>query len=425
MSVGFSYRENVISKRERIKINMNGRILFYLLLAVLVYLAGVQIVNALSGRPLFIDINTAYFWSGLVLVIILSIVFNLWPRKSREYAMAVVPFVMLAFGITLIFLSQVESLWTNPPWNPSVFGAGVSVSALGMALLIAFWPRVSPKPNEISQNNRMHLHNSNPQLSKAQIAKNILRRHTLLVYGLVATLVLLVIFILLQYFFPAVLNLDVKWIAVSVVPLLLALIAGGYVRIIKGFGIELETRIEEPIISLDLRATDALTLLKGLEKQRIRDLDRLSKDQRKRIARLTFFSGRRGYYDANVIAQYLYSLPNLEYFEILSRDGTFLCFLPIGLFKIEEEILKDELFQFVTALESNKILDLYSANAITFVVKTDQSIIDVLRMLRSYVLDLAVVTDINGTVVGIVKLSDIEKRIADEVLLARKLGKKH
>lgn len=257
------------------------------------------------------------------------------------------------------------------------------------------------------------------------MAKNILGRHTLLVYGLVATLVLLVIFILLQYFFPAVLNLDVKWIAVSVVPLLLALIAGGYVRIIKGFGIELETRIEEPIVSLDLRATDALTLLKGLEKQRIRDLDRLSKDQRKRIARLTFFSGRRGYYDAYVIAQYLYSLPNLEYFEILSRDGTFLCFLPTGLFKIEEEILKDELFQFVTALESNKILDLYSANAITFVVKTDQSIIDVLRMLRSYVLDLAVVTDINGTVVGIVKLSDIEKRIADEVLLARKLGKKH
>lgn len=104
MSVGFSYRENVISKLERIKINMNGRILFYLLLAVFVYLAGVQIVNALSGRPLFSDINTTYFWSGLVLVIILSIVFNLWPRKSREYAMAVVPFVMLAFGITLIFL---------------------------------------------------------------------------------------------------------------------------------------------------------------------------------------------------------------------------------------------------------------------------------------------------------------------------------
>jgi len=424
VSVGFSYRENVISKLERIKINMNRRILFYLLLAVFVYLAGVQIVNALSGRPLFSDINTAYFWSGLVLVIILSIVFNLWPRKSREYAMAVVPFVMLAFGITLIFLSQVESLWTNPPWNPSVFGAGVSVSALGMAFLIAFWPRVSPKTNEISQNDRRHLHNSNPQLSKAQMAKNIHGRHTLQ-YGLVATLVLLVIFILLQYFFPAVLTLDVKWIAVSVVPLLLALIAGGYVRIIKGFGIELETRIEEPIVSLDLRATDALTLLKGLKKQRIRDLDRLSKDQRKRIARLTFFSGRRGYYDAYVIEQYLYSLPNLEYFEILSSDGTFLCFLPTRLFKIEEEILKDELFQFVTALQNNKTLDLYSANAITFVVKTDQSIIDVLRMLRSYVLDLAVVTDINGTVVGIVKLSDIEKRIADEVLLARKLGKKH
>ena len=226
---------------------------------------------------------------------------------------------------------------------------------------------------------------------------------------------------ILNYFFPGPMGLDVKWVLVSLVPILLALIGGGYIKILKGFGIEIETRIMEPVSLLALEATEAHTILPKIEKRGLDALWRLSHGQRNRIARLTFISQRRGYYSPDVIHEYSSALPNLQFFEILGRDSKFICLLPISLFRENEEVNSEKLHEFVRSIENGSILKTYRRDAITLSLSLNESVIEVLHMLRRHREEIAVITDMNGLVLGIIQSTDIEKRIADEVLRAKKL----
>ena len=400
---------------------MKRRLLFFIL-SVSLYVIGVVAILAISHRLAASHFVKIDFWVGLVVVIILFIVLDKWPRQSYKFILRAVSIIMLATGITLIFLSQNIQLWENPPWNPSVFGAGVSITALGMALLLAFWQR-----------NRAQAEGSSPLSRKSSRSRfreignlfsEVSGKHAIMVLGLLCTVFLLIIFLLLQHFIPSVLQLDAKWIVVTLIPLVLALIIGGYVKVIKGFGFELEASIEEPVITIDLEARRALTSLPPFEKRRIRDLERMSRNQKRRIARLRFSAGRPNYYDASAVSQYMRELPNLEYFEVLSPSGMFLCLIPVDYFKLNEEIIMERIDDFIIALEANTILDEYRQDVTTLSVQAEQRIVDVLEILRIHATDTAIVLDTRGSAVGIVRTSDIEKRIADEVLLAAKRKKK-
>lgn len=250
------------------------------------------------------------------------------------------------------------------------------------------------------------------------------KKYTVLLFGLLPTFVLLVIFAVIQQFLPSALALDVRWIAVAVLPLVVALIFEGYVKKIKGFGIELEMRMEEPVVSLDLKATEAFTPSPAMAKQDRRAVESLDTERKREIARLRFISGRREYYKSDAILDYIRQLPNLEYFEVIRPNETFICLVPISLFGEREHISQHELSDFVNALERNRIKDFYSHHIITLSVKLEQSIIEVLQTMRNQVTAVAVVLDSKGWALGVIKTSDIEKRISDEVLLEIKRKKK-
>ncbi|ODB92812.1 hypothetical protein A3197_20795 [Candidatus Thiodiazotropha endoloripes] len=63
--------------------------------------------------------------------------------------------------------------------------------------------------------------------------------HTALVIGAIVSIVLLATFLLFQYNESNVLKLESRWLLVAGVPLLAALIVGGYIKSFKGFGVEL------------------------------------------------------------------------------------------------------------------------------------------------------------------------------------------
>ena len=66
-----------------------------------------------------------------------------------------------------------------------------------------------------------------------------MKKVTILKSGL-ASAFLLVLFIILQLLWPSVLSLDIKWIAVSLLPLIIGLFHNGLIKNVKAFGIELE-----------------------------------------------------------------------------------------------------------------------------------------------------------------------------------------
>jgi len=52
---------------------------------------------------------------------------------------------LITVGVLLVLSSYDRGYWANPPFDPSVFGAGVSVLALGTAFGLVIWDRLTRK----------------------------------------------------------------------------------------------------------------------------------------------------------------------------------------------------------------------------------------------------------------------------------------
>lgn len=98
-------------------------------------------------------VTTPTVWISLliggIVVIIFTWVFQTWRRRVISFISILVPYSLISLGVIVIMLSRVTTLWVNPPWNPGVLGAGVSVAALGIAFLALFY---RSRPNEQRQN---------------------------------------------------------------------------------------------------------------------------------------------------------------------------------------------------------------------------------------------------------------------------------
>ena len=235
------------------------------------------------------------------------------------------------------------------------------------------------------------------------------RRQQLVILGFIFTILLIVAFVLFQHFLPSIMQLDVKWIVVACIPLVIALIMGGYIRVIKGFGVELETKIEEPITTLELKAQEVFESTEGMAKDTIGTLYDMSLDRKREINRLQFITKQKGNYAPTIVSEYMRELPNLEYFEIIDKDGFFVCLLPINLFSDESGNPNGyEIERFIDNLEKDSISVGYGKNSIDVTIKAGRSIVSVLETLRSSRMAEAAVVDTKGTVLGIIKVSDIE-----------------
>lgn len=258
--------------------------------------------------------------------------------------------------------------------------------------------------------------------------KNGFKNHPFLTYGLLASIFLLIFFFILQVLVPDIMKLETKWIVVALCPLLYVLIVGGYIKTFKGFGIELETQLKTAISEFSLLATDYLIELPEDEKRSSQYLDRLTNEEKIKIERLTFYSGRRGYYKFYIVRHYLESLSNLKYIEVRNKNERFECLLPIYVLRkrnaynreINNEIDEGDLSEFIEALESNDILNKYPADAIFESVQEEQSLIDILPKIRKQKSGIVGVVDSSGKLIGILNKNMVEAKIADEVFKARR-----
>jgi hypothetical protein len=365
------------------------------------YVVVLVILLAATGQLEFASFGRVDFLVGLLISIGIGIAIERWPRRFYAYALGFVIVVLFGFGIFLINFSRNTSFWdNNPPWNPSVLGAGVSITALACAFLFASWPLFRAHRNGGNTHTLPNSQINGPALTNIQ---DIIRNHQILILGLAVTFILLMIFIILQQFAPSAMQLDGKWIVVAAIPIILALIVGGYIKVIKGFGFELEVWTKKPVVTaLDLKAGEFhRPTPRGIMKDTVNYLESLSVDHKRRITRLQF--------------------------EVVGPRGAFICLIPVGLFyfgKERHEANIDELRRFIQSLEDNFVMQLYGNDAVSFRIPANLSIIDVLELLYSQGVIAAVVENSRGSIIGVIYLSDIEKRIVNEVILEAKRKKK-
>ena len=254
-----------------------------------------------------------------------------------------------------------------------------------------------------------------------------LKSHLLLAVGSGISILLLIIFSILQAFDSAILKLNSQWILVAGAPLLVALVAGGYIKKFKGFGLELESKLQAPVTSLDLRVADAIMDMPGDEKGSIRTLHNLSRDEIRNIKRLSFILEKKDYYTPHAIWEYLDTLKKLEFFEIKRQDGTFVCLIPVSAFKNVGErngdmdpTHNDRVSRFTQALKQETLATEFADVCISITVKHSDGLIGVLEILRSNNSEYATVASPEGKFIGVVSSREIERKIADDVLYTKR-----
>lgn len=247
-----------------------------------------------------------------------------------------------------------------------------------------------------------------------------LEKHSFLIFTSLFSLALLVILLYLQSKESKVLALDSKWLIIAGIPILIGLFGGGYIHKFKGFGLELETLLENPIGEINLIATDVLHDIPGDEKGSLIYLDQLSLKEKAEVQRLSFVSERRSYYSEFGIAQYIEQLPRLEYIEVKKDNGVFLSLLPFQVLMQGDQPSHNKIGEFIKALEEDRLKAKFPDDVITDSVKIADSVIDILPKVRSSRQGVVPVISDKGFLVGIITTQAIEKRIADEVIAARK-----
>lgn len=240
--------------------------------------------------------------------------------------------------------------------------------------------------------------------------------HPVFLAGAFFSFFLLVTLLAGQGFVPYILDLESRWLVVSGIPLLIALFVGGYITSFKGFGVELEARLRKSVDGVNLGAkqsAEAAKLTDGFEKASLAALDNINVGERKRIKRLSFTLGKKGYYSENVVHEYLNRLDSIQYFEVKDRKGKFIALIPVSIFERSENI-----GLFIRSLEDSDVIAQFQSAALTETVKETVNVVEALRYMKNNDLNNVVVVTLAGKFVGVLDKRDAESSIIQNVLLA-------
>lgn len=184
---------------------------------------------------------------------------------------------------------------------------------------------------------------------------------------------------------------------------------------------------------LGLRATDAISILIGDDKESTGRLANFTDDKINKTKRLSFITGKSNYYGSSAVKEYLKVLRNIEFLELKKENGEFICLVPVGEFKkkYQENNINDnnnisnnrfdfnEIEDFIESVENMNTRAKYKSVCVDTTVKQDSNLVDVLLQLRKSNKPSAVVIDGDGGFVGLITSNDIERRIADDVIYSR------
>jgi CBS domain-containing protein len=240
--------------------------------------------------------------------------------------------------------------------------------------------------------------------------------------GTIASLIIFIALLILQRINASILELESRWLILAGAPILVALIVGGYIHKFKGFGLEIETRLQNRIRKNELHSLDALEQVEGQDKGTLSFLYDTPQEELAKKERLILFSGRKEYYGSFALKEYLEHLINLKYIEVRYPQGKFRCLIPAAVFKTEEAFNSSLLDRFIESLAGGNIYQDIEAEAETDFVKTSESLIAILPKVRESKHGWLPVLSKDRRLEGVVTKEAIESRIADEVMSAREIS---
>ncbi len=217
------------------------------------------------------------------------------------------------------------------------------------------------------------------------------------------------------------LSLESRWLAVAGIPILVALLAGGYINRFKGFGIELESELqasvnEESLVKAPgilLHASDIAEQAQEIAKGSLDQLYQMDQEKREKIRLLRFVM--QGYYVPGVIEEYYNALPKLQFLEIRDQSDVLRCILP------KEAINASNIESFVDSLREATVPQEFRPVSVRIAIESKDNLLVAIEKLRNSGFESLPVLDRNE-VVGILDRSTAFERLADTIVQARLKG---
>lgn len=251
------------------------------------------------------------------------------------------------------------------------------------------------------------------------------KKVTILGAGCMISAALLIIFWGFKLYQPHLLELDAKWLTVAATPIIVALIIAGYISKFKFSGMELEMvgqKEVEDFPFLNNQTTDILTGTRMGEKLSVDELLTKDKSDREVVTVLSFELRLRNYYTAQAIETYLELMPNVRYFEFINKQKQF-----VGLVKIDRRAIHEyeTVRHWIQLMQQGnwKPIGVFITDK---AVGQTTTIIETYNIMVSESKDVVAIISEDSTynVIGFVRKADIEKFLANKMLLNWRKQKK-
>lgn len=254
--------------------------------------------------------------------------------------------------------------------------------------------------------------------------KNILDKHKMLIVFSILSFLLLIIFITFQYFEFSGLDLDVRWIIVSGIPILIGLLIGEYIKSFKGFGVEIESSLKAELPSnlISQISEESIVDVNSIYKSSLEYLHNLSFEDIQKISRLRFVFDKRDYYNTHVVREYFQKLRNLKYLEVVDHEGKFKFLIPTSQFSANNDFLSSKIESFIREIETRNLSSSFPGAIVSF-VKQDDTLLEAYKKLLSKTKKIETigdkklpVLDSNHRLIGLLSKMKVEEFISKEVL---------
>ena len=243
------------------------------------------------------------------------------------------------------------------------------------------------------------------------------KENRILLIGCIISIIIIIILFIIRANKEEWLDINIQWIGVAILPLILALIVGKYIKKFSGFGVELELVSEEPLSS-NTAIVEFVESIFPEEKNTSLYLSVLPSEKKRKTNVLRFRINKKEYYQTYIVADYIRELPNIEFFEATDSRGKFK-----SLSRIDRQSLLNQfedylgLRSFIKAIEDNRINDIELETTMQFIYLSETAV-EVYKKISATGKNFIALVDKENILIGIVLKSRLEKYFSELVINA-------
>ncbi|MEI3802334.1 MULTISPECIES: CBS domain-containing protein [unclassified Chitinophaga] len=230
-------------------------------------------------------------------------------------------------------------------------------------------------------------------------------------YAIIGSIVIFSFLFITRINCPQLLDIDIKWIGVALLPLIFCLVIGKYIKKFSGFGIELEIVAEESILT----NTSIIQLVHPIiaeEKGSTIGLQDYPVDQIAAVNVIRFRDNPNLLYNRYDVRRYLEFFYNVQYLQLTDNFGRLKSITRIN----RNRVLNTDQYPDGINNGIDIIKSFSKSDTVRIYVKAEQTAVDALKIMRENGIHFIPVVNSQLQLIGIVERNKLDEYLASIVI---------